>query len=202
MTIVPYRPGALQVPQGKVKPEPMTQADYEAIRNELASWSWPGAYPHLVFLKLLRASGLRIAEALRLTSDQMFREGPQVLLWILRGKKRDKAGWERLPISPVFGSELLAFIEGTGVPKGSKVFPWATPLAFQRVFGEASETALGRRVTPHQLRHLYIKWGLENGNSLEQMANMVGHADPRTTLKVYHDLTTEQRHEINLRVPV
>lgn len=194
------RRAPLPVPvESEIAVDPLTQGDYEAIKQVLASWPW--AYPHLVFCKLLRGTGLRIAEALRLTRGHVQRDGPRVLLLVLRGKKRGVAKWERMPISPELGADLLAFIAGRGVVPGQPIFPFKA-LAFERAFARAGEEALGRRVTPHQLRHLYIKFLIDNGLPVATTAKMVGHEDSRTTEKAYYDLTLDQRHAINLRVPV
>ncbi len=189
----------LPVPlESEIAEEPLSQEDYEAIKDVLASWPW--AYPHLVFCKLLRASGLRMAEVLRLTRGQVRRQGPAVQIQVYRGKKRGLAKWEWVPIKPEFGADLLAFRDG--LPPGrERIFPFQA-LAFERAFGKAGLVALGWWVTPHQVRGLYATYGMEHGESLEDMATMLGHTDPRTTLKFYHKLTAKRRHEINQRVPV
>ncbi len=200
MTLARREPLPVPLPlESEIAEDPLSQGDYEAIKQVLASWPW--AYPHLVFCKLLRGTGLRLAEALRLTPEHIQRSGPMVLLLVKRGKKRDKAAWERLPVNPELGADLLAFIEGHGVAPGQRIFQTG-PLAFERAFSRAGAEALGRRVTPHQLRHLYVLTLIEGGVPAEATAKMVGHADPRTTLNWYYDLTLEKRHAINLRVPV
>ena len=124
-----------------------------------------------------------------------------VRLLVRRGKKASRAMWERMPIHPELGAELLSLLGGRGVSPGQPVFPFKA-LAFERAFSRAGVQALGRRVTPHQLRHLYVKTLLDGGLPVSAAAKMVGHADSRTTEKWYYDLTMQQRHEINLRVLV
>ncbi len=190
----------LPVPlESEIAEDPLSQGDYEAIKQVMASWPW--AYPHLVFCKMLRGTGLRLAEVLRLTPAHVQRDGPRVLLLIKRGKKRGKTMWERMPVNPELGADLLNFIAGRGVKPGEKVFPFG-PLAFQRAFSKAGAEALGRRVHPHQLRHLYGTDLIDGGVPIEVVSKMLGHSDVRTTLKWYYDLSREKRHAINLRVPV
>ncbi len=181
------------IPVGELAQEPLSDADYAAIKTALASMR--KGYPYLLLVKLLRNTGLRLAEVMRIGPEQIREEGPNTFVLIYRGKKA-RITWERVPLHPELASELREYIKGNGRLHGAPIWPFKARI-FQRTFRTAAMEALGRRVTPHQLRHLYIKDLIDSGLPIEAAAAMVGHEDVRTTRRWYYDLTFDQRAEVN-----
>jgi integrase len=68
------------------------------------------------------------------------------------------------------------------------VIEWAgKPLAsIKRAFREACVRAkLSKDVTPHVLRHTAAVWMAEAGVPMDEIAQFLGHTDPRITYRVY-----------------
>lgn len=176
--------------------EPLTQRDYEAIKNHLKTWR------DLLILKFLRATGLRIAESLRVTAGDMREDGPLFYVFVRRGKTRAKTPkFEKVYLPPQLGVELRDFVRGNGIISSQPIFA-VSARQYRRIVTEAGLKAIGRRVHPHELRHLYAKTLIDGGLPAEAAAKMLGHADHRTTEKYYYDLTSDQRAEIQRRIPV
>ena len=196
MTIVPYRPPHPLSPfEGEVQHDTLTQADYEALKSVLPRWR------DVLLVMVLRGTGLRISEALRLTPEHLEENGPDTAVLVKRGKKRGKALYERVFLHPVVATALRDYIRGARISPGQRIF------AIQRrqvgnIFHKAGMEAIGRPVHPHEFRGLYVKTLLDGGVPLAAAAKMVGHEDPKTTAKWYYELTAGQRAEINRRIPV
>ena len=62
------------------------------------------------------------------------------------------------------------------------------PTRWQRKFTERHNLP---KVSPHDLRHTAATLALESGSSLKQVQDLLGHADPSTTMKFYAGLTEE-----------
>lgn len=61
--------------------------------------------------------------------------------------------------------------------------------SYSKYFRERSEKVLGRRLTPHSLRHTHVALMAENGVPLEVISRRLGHADSRITRDVYFHVT-------------
>lgn len=176
--------------------EGLTQEDYVALKGAMPH------YKYLLLVKLLRATGLREAELLRLHPEHIQRQGPDVLLLVRRGKQQGLVHWEQVPLHPELAQELIAYVVGNQLKSGLPVFPFH-PRSFQRAFVEAARKALGRYARPHDLRHLYVKHLVtKQGYPIEVASVMVGHKDTKTTLQWYFDLNLEERRNVNKSVPV
>ncbi len=196
-------------PAIEVMPEPLTQRDYELLKGGFRT------YRDLLLCKLLRATGLRVSEVLGsrnrdgprarggLTPAHLREEPPDFCLLVRRAKKRGTgaAVFERVYLPPELGLELRDFIRGNRVPPDGRIFD-VSDRQVENAFAAAGIKTLGRRVRPHELRGLYVKTLLEGGLPLEAASKMVGHADPRTTLRFYYRLTGEQQARIQRGIPV
>jgi integrase len=172
--------------------EPLDQPAYEAIRRELASK--PQAYHWLLLTKVLRASGLREAEVMALTPGHVQQEGPDYMLSVRRGKRRDgSTKYERAPISPEVGAELMAYM--SRIPRAQRIWPF-TARAFQLAFRAAAIRATGQPHHPHELRALCGKDLLDQGYPLEVVSKMLGHTSVATTQKWYLRFTSRERGSI------
>lgn len=175
--------------------EPLTQRDYEAIKQHLKS------VRDMLLAKLLRNTGLRISEALRITPQYMGQDGPHTYCLVYRGKQGAKAKWDRVYLNPELAVELLDYTRGNKIAVDKPVFP-ISDRQVRNIFYQAGLKAIGRRVHPHEFRHLYTKTLIDGGLPPVVAAKMLGHADSRTTERWYYELTGEQRAEIQRRIPV
>ena len=183
------------------KHDPLTVEDYRLITSALIRGKSTDAR-NCLLCKLLYATGLGITELLRLEQHHILTDGPDTVLSIRRGKKRDGSHkWERLPINPGLGLELRSFILGNQIAPGEKVFK-ITDRQVRSIFERAGIKALGYPISPHQFRKLYVKTLLDAGLPAPAAAKMVGHADSRTTEKWYYELSEKQRYEINKKIPI
>lgn len=60
-----------------------------------------------------------------------------------------------------------------------------------------SKKAIGQRVTPHYLRHTHVSLLAEQGESLETIAQRLGHGNPKVTREVYFHVTKLARDKNN-----
>lgn len=177
-----------------LKVDPLDREQYERLKGGFRR------YRDLLICKCLRGTGLRIAELMRLQPEQIVRDGADVAILIKRGKTFPPV-WETQFLPPQLAMELQDYVRGNHCLPGEQIFK-VTTRQVQRSFAEAGRAAIGRDVHPHEMRHLYIKTLLEAGLPVEVAAKMVGHKDPRTTFRVYYNLTAQQRAEITKRMPM
>ena len=171
--------------------EPLDQWQYDMFKAFLPTWR------DVLIAKVLRATGLRVMEMLRLEVRHYQVVGPEFFLLVRRNKIRASrnGGYERVYLPPALGVELRDFISGNHIAAGNRVFS-ITDRQVRYVFATAGVKSLGRTVHPHELRHLYVKTLLDSGVPVIAASKMVGHADPRTTTRWYYELTSGQRRTI------
>ncbi len=71
--------------------------------------------------------------------------------------------------------------------------------AFRKYFGDICEKVLGRRCTPHILRHTMTSLFAEQGIPLEVIQHRLGHSDSDTTREIYLHITEKRKqmeHEL------
>ena len=189
----------------QVETAAMSEFDYEQIKLEFSSHHARSKRHWLLLTEMLKATGLRLAEVMRLTPDHIKIEGPYVHILVKRGKRQDKEKSDihtNLPLNPIAASNLLAYIKAENVRPGQKIWP-QTARAYQLAFKKASLAALGVDRHPHELRALYTMDLANNQNlPIEKVGYMVGHSSLETTRKHYYKLTPQEMYEINARVRV
>lgn len=67
--------------------------------------------------------------------------------------------------------------------------------AFRKCLRENSERVLGRKITPHTLRHTHASLLAESGFDYEEIARRLGHEDSRITKEIYIHFTEKRREK-------
>lgn len=67
--------------------------------------------------------------------------------------------------------------------------------AYSKYFRENTEALLGRRLSPHALRHTHTAMLAEAGVPLETISRRLGHSDSKITREVYMHVTEGMRHQ-------
>lgn len=66
--------------------------------------------------------------------------------------------------------------------------------AFRKYLRELSERVIGRRITPHALRHTTASLLIADGIPLEVVSRMLGHDGSRITKQIYIHITQELKN--------
>jgi integrase/recombinase XerD len=149
-------------------------------------------------LELLYATGLRVSELVGLTLNDVNLE-TRVLV------ARGKGNKERLvPVGAPAAEAVRAYLAGARdrllkgrrspdlfvTPRGRRM----TRHGFARLLDRHVRAAgIGRRVSPHKLRHAFATHLLAGGADLRAVQAMLGHADVATTQIYTHVDTTQAR---------
>lgn len=141
---------------------------------------------HNTVLTVLYAAGLRVSEALHLRVEDV--DSRRMALRVRQGKgKKDRYA----PLSETLLGRLRDYWRAFR-PSGW-LFPGkvaASPLtagSIQRVCGKAAVKAkLGKRVSPHTLRHCFATHLLEAGTDLRTIQILLGHRSLGTTAVYLH----------------
>jgi integrase len=191
----------VRVLDGEIEATPLSHSDYDAFKLGLTTWRM------ILVAKVLRGSGVRISEALGLQRRHCRLNGPDYSLLVQRGKKRNPDPvYSQCWINPELGMELRNFLDGNNIRQSDWVFQGRDPskplsrYAVNLAFNQAGERTLGRKVNPHELRHLFVTDLIDQGVPVPAAAKMVGHADSRTTERWYYDLTADKRRYIGERI--
>ena len=142
---------------------------------------------HRAVLVCTYASGLRISEACRLQVGDIKSE--RDVIHVRSGKgQRDRF----VPLGPALLSLLRGYWAAERPPlpylfPSSGVSGCMTPDAVRQALHQAARTVgLGRRVTPHILRHSFATHLLEQGADLRTLQVLLGHSSIRTTTRYTH----------------
>ena len=177
----------------------LDQAAYQAFKAALPTWR------DMLIAMMLRATGLRVLELLRLERRHYDVDGPEYAVVIQRSKRRQRRvkdpQFERVFLPPPLGVEMRHYILGRHLAPEDRVFKIGDRW-LRRLFWRAGVDAIGRPVHPHEMRHLFLQTLVSGGVPIEAAAKLMGHDDVRTTREWYYDLTREQRRQIGERIPI
>ncbi len=154
-------------------------------------------------LELLYATGMRVSELTRLPTNQVHLEAGYVLLYGKGSKERlvplGREAIEWIARYLKTAREKLAkgrespflFINRSGKEISRQRF-WKSLKAY------GQKARIGKRITPHLLRHSFATHLLERGADLRSVQMMLGHADISTT-QIYTHVTGERLKRIHQR---
>jgi len=151
-----------------------------------------------LIMEVLYGTGLRIGELLRVEARDVrlvkTGRGWKKEMVVHRLKKRAVVV-DTIPLKDDIARLLQFYIDSEGRTPARKVFA-ITARRVQQIFADVSARTVGRRVTPHALRGLFIKENIDAGVPVAAVAKLVGHEDIRTTLKAYYYLTRDDKFRI------
>ncbi len=166
----------------RVKTLPRILGERDVVRLLEAPQRGPCALRNRAVLELLYGTGLRRSELARLEVDDVDFEGEVVM--VRQGKgRRDRV----VPLGhkaqgavlqylrherPRCAGPLFLLVDGTAI----------TAKAVEGIVADAAARAgLGKRASPHRLRHSYATHLLKNGASLPAIKALLGHASLSST---------------------
>lgn len=135
---------------------------------------------HRLLIMLLYSSGLRVSEAVRLKISDICPE--RGLIFVRQGKgKKDRV----TVLSERFKKELFSYLCSRG-DQGEYLFPtkrgFLSKKAAQYIIARAAKkSGVGKRVTPHMLRHSFATHLLEQGLDIRYIQRLLGHRNLSTT---------------------
>lgn len=160
-------------------PEPRER---HLTRSEYARLLRGARLPHArLFIILALATGARSSALLDLTWDRIDFERGLVRLYAGEGRRKGRA---TVPMT----RRARRWLEKARKAAETKfVIEWAGDRvrSIKRSFREAARRAGLPCVTPHVLRHTAAVWMAEAGITMEEIAQFLGHSDPRVTYRVY-----------------
>ncbi|MBO0588361.1 MULTISPECIES: tyrosine recombinase XerS [unclassified Sporosarcina] len=157
----------------------------------------------VAIISLFQGSGIRVNELAGLqVTDVDYRKGD--INALRKGNKLDTVS-----ITPSAMKDLKKYLDERDVlykpdPKNLFVFltkyaGQANPIAvetIQKLIGKYSQAfLLGKRLSPHKLRHSFSKKWLDEGGSLVGLRDQLGHNTIETTV-LYTNLSQEEQREI------
>lgn len=163
------------------KPEPK---DGYLTRPEVSGMIDAANVPHVkVAIQLLIGTGARSAAARELTWDRVDFDRRMIQLRNPFDKSRRK-GRATVPMNDTLATALTAAKAASLTPF---VIEWAgRPVKSLKRGLKAAGAKIGRpEVSPHMLRHSAAVWLAEDGHSMEEIAQFLGHGDTKITTKVY-----------------
>ena len=110
MIIQPYKAPLPDHLNGHVAQDTLTQDEYEAFKVALPCWR------DRLITMLLRNTGLRINELLRLQVRDFVLEGPAFIIYVIRSKKAEKTEYEAA--MGHIRSRFLRWVNRVGPPLG------------------------------------------------------------------------------------
>jgi len=182
------------------KPDPkegyLTRPEVTALMDKANS-------PHVrLAILLMISTGARSAAALQLTWDRVDFERKMIQLRNPFDRERRK-GRATVPINATLLPALQEAKEGALSPY---VIEWAGgPVQSIKKGIKTAGAAIGRAdASPHMLRHSAAVWLAEDGHSMEEIAQFLGHSNTAMTYRVYarYSPTYLRKLTASLEVPV
>lgn len=160
---------------------PVTNADWDAIQVKLSGES-------LLALRLIEAVGLRRSEAVSLAWSDVDLESGRLV--VRRGKTRAS---RRVIELQEWAPHILEQLRDhrSASPDAELVFSVRTPDSLAATFRRACRAAGTNEYGPHALRHRRATIWVNDGVPLRQVAQLLGHTNPSTTLDVYTHVSVD-----------
>ena len=153
----------------------------EALKPFQQTWN-PG---HCMQFKLMFYCGLRVAEMLALTVDNI--DLKQQLLKVVSGKgSKDRL----VPIPLPMVQALKEYIGNSGIKEG-RLFT-TSPRNTEKILERISLKVLGKKIHPHTLRHAYGTLVYEKTHDIHLVQGLLGHTSIATT-QIYTHLSTDYK---------
>jgi len=166
---------------GKV--EYLTEEEYSALLNAAS-----GHPEHILLMRLLWETGLRISEALGLRFYDIY---PDQINLVGKGRKQ-----RVIPCQAAILGELLRFQQAKEYERAERVFQSirTEPGALRMLRRYAKKIGLGKRIYPHLFRHSFaINVMRQTGNPFA-LQDLLGHANMEM-VKVYMRLAQDGPRE-------
>ena len=163
------------------KPAPK---DAWLTREEVRALIDAAQAPHLkLAIRLMIATGARNEAALQLTWDRVDLERETISL----RDPLDTTHRKGRATVPINASLKAALVEAKSAALTPYVIEWAGhPIKSIKKGIKAAARAIGRPDTsPHMLRHSVAVWLAEDGHSMDEIAQFLGHKNSRITASVY-----------------
>jgi len=141
-----------------------------------------------LFMVLALSTAGRKSAILQLTWDRVDFDRNQIRLAVVG--ERNRKGRALVPMTDRLRSELL-------IAKDAALSPYVVEYAggpvlnIKKGFAAAVARAGLGDITPHDLRHSAAVWMAEAGVSMDEIAQFLGHSDPRITYRVYARFSPE-----------
>lgn len=141
------------------------------------------ASPHIrLFMVLALSTAGRKSAILQLTWDRVDFERQQIRLGVVG--ERNRKGRALVPMTDRARVELTEAKKAAVTPYVIE-YAGGPVLNIKRGFAAAVERAQLGDITPHDLRHSAAVWMAESGVPMDEIAQFLGHSDPRITYRVY-----------------
>jgi integrase len=166
------------------RPAKPDSKDGYLTRGEATRLLAAASMPHIALaIELMIGTGARNAAALQLTWDRVDLDRQMVMLRNPFDKERRK-GRATVPINDKLTAALREAKKGAQSPF---VIEWAGgPVKSIKKGIKTAGGKIGRPdASPHMLRHSAAVWMAEDGHSMDEIAQMLGHENSAVTFKVY-----------------
>jgi integrase/recombinase XerD len=182
-------------------PHSLSLVEVEALLRA-ASGDDPFCLRDRAMLEVLYATGLRVSELIALKIEDFRFDAGYLIAFGKRRKER---------VIPLNDTALAAVDEyrkygRPGLDRTDKIVPFLflnrdggglTRQGFWKIIRRrAREAGIGKKITPHTLRHSFATHLLENGADLRAVQAMLGHADIATT-QIYTHVTRDGLRKIH-----
>lgn len=190
----PFLGWRLSLPRGKRLPRALSRVEVSSLLSDAARriQSPPDAQLAIA-VRVMVATGLRVSELCRLCVEDI---SPDAGALRIHGKgSRDRIAYIA---DAEFRGQLQSFVEarrraeGAAAPlfvnrRGSKLKPQSVRLRLHRA---ARQAGIGRRITPHMLRHTAATLLIETGADIRIVQRLLGHSSIATT-EIYTHVSDE-----------
>ena len=196
----------------KVKDKYLERAECKKLLAAMTHEDWHN------LTELLILSGMRIGEALALTEDDIDFTAKTISVtknynptFDLTDTPKTPASVRDIHMTPALIA-LTRSVIASNRRKRTVLYLDGSPLffdlqgrhahydAYRKYLGETSERVLGRRVTPHVLRHTHASLLAEQGMTIEEIKDRLGHDNSRVTQEIYVHVTEKRRQTTNKKL--
>lgn len=163
--------------------------------------------------EFLALSGLRFGEAAALNTSDVDLKNRKIHVTKTYDNVADIVTSPKTPCSvrdvyiqdellTVCRNVLLCYHKGTVVTFSTAFFPGTTKEhinfdCYAKYLRETSERIIGRRITPHTLRHTHASLLMEQGVDIDSISKRLGHNDSRVTKEIYLHVTKKLENKRN-----
>ena len=182
----------IRVQTSAVAPTELTKADVEQFRQAILQSDDRNSWRNYAIVTLLMYTGIRISELVNIRKDNIDLLNNELKITFGKGEKQRIVILNQKIVDAIYEYKRHSLDTRVYLFEVSPCKPMNRS-TINRIFNKYSGN-----ITPHTLRHYFCSSTLGRGNfTINEVAAMAGHKDPRTTLKYANPTRKDMKNKLD-----
>ncbi|MHB8552496.1 MAG: tyrosine-type recombinase/integrase [Thermoplasmataceae archaeon] len=173
----------------------LTREEFARLRSYIAS-NGKMRNRNVLMIQIIYETGVRVSDALHIRPKDVDFNRKTIHVYIQKSGK-----WSLKPISMELGYLLSVYLNQNPVKLDESIIDLTRNQAW-KIITDAGKSSLGRRVTPHTIRHSVAMAIRNNGGSYDDVKDALDHSSVEISEEFYAEADLEKKREVLVRAGI